>query len=99
MILNNSVAFDNITSTMLSRMSAYDGDISLLTSDLSLILRKSLSTDLNSTSRLSVMNNKVVIPSLGSMNIGDDSPGVYGILVSDVCLSDSVNSNESMLMF
>ena len=67
---------------MLSRMSPYDEKISLPTSDLALILEKAFAAELNKTSKLSVMNNNVVIPSLQNLRV-DNSYSVISLLVCD----------------
>ena len=80
MIINATSAFENVTDAMLSRMSPYDEQISLPTSDLALVLKKSFAAELNKTSKLSVMNNNVVIPSLEDLRV-DNSYAVISLLV------------------
>ena len=83
MILDTSSAFDKIVNVMLSRMSPYDGIVSLPNSNLSLVLKKTNSTDLNEKSKLSVMDNDIIIPSLENLSIAESSANL-GLLVSAI---------------
>ena len=83
MILDTSSAFDKIINVMLSRMSPYDGIVSLPNSNLSLVLKKTNSTDLNEKSKLSVMDNDIIIPSLENLSIAESSANL-GLLVSAI---------------
>ena len=82
MIIDTSSAFDNIINVMLSRMSPYDGNVSLPSTNISLVLKKVNSAELNTKSKLSVMNNEIVIPSLENMRVGESSANL-GLLVSE----------------
>ena len=79
-MLNNSISFDKIANPMLSRMTPYDEEVSLPTSNLGLVLRKSFSSQLNMTTTLSILNNEVTMPSLQDLDISNTP--IVNLLVS-----------------
>lgn len=50
-------------------MSPFDGEISVPTENLGLLLKKSFAAQLNKSSSLLIMDNKITLPSLEKMNI------------------------------